>query len=359
MSEPVNSHLDNIRITITLAALPVQSAGFGTVMLLVDEAAGNSLNGNRTVTYTDATTAAADQVAGYITAATLAAIQTAFAQSPAPQRIKVGRIDTGGGEDYSTGYTAVKLADDDFYGVCVDKRAAANQLQTSGDVESEQRVLFIQSSDADWLTSGLPASYATLAGRERTAVVYHDTDAQWADVAAACRWLAFDPDVISAVAEGSLKNVAAYAAAPTQAEKDFLDGNYANNGLPYGGELFYLDPGVNCAGRPLYEILSADWYATRLQERIATLRVSKSARGEKIPVDQEGQALVLAEMDGLFLIGEGAGHFAEDQTRSTAVTITQADRDAGRLRFTGEAQIEANARIFEFSIYFTRAPLAA
>jgi len=357
MSTPVNSHLDNISITVTLAALPVQAAGFGIVMLLVDQADGNTLDGDRVRTYTNATDAATDQAAAFISATVLVAIQTAFSQVPAPSTVKVGRIDTGGAETYATGYTAIKVEDDDFYGVVVDKRAAAEQLLVSAAVEAEGRLLFIQSDDADWLTTGLPAAYSDLSGRERTSVVYHDAATAWADMAMACRWLAFDPDEISAVAEGALKSVVAYTTAPTAAQKTFLDANYVNNGLPYGGDTFYIDAGVNISGRPLYEMLSADWFATRLQERIAALRTAKSARGEKIPVGIEGQALILSEMDGLAAVGVTAGHFTAGETRSVALDVTQADRDAGELRFTFEAEVEANTRLFSFSIYFSRAPL--
>lgn len=360
MSTPVNSHLDNITISIILAALAVQAAGFGTVMLLVDQAAGNPLPGGaRTVTYTNATDAATDQIAGDISASTLAAVQTAFAQNPAPAQFKVGRIDTVGAETYATGLVAVLAADDDFYGICIDRRTAADQLLVTAAVEADSRVFILQSADADWKTTGLPAAYTTLAGKERTAVVYHDTSSEWADVAMAARWLAFDPDVISAVAEGGLKNVAALATAPTAAQKGFLDANFANHGLPYGGEVFYVDAGVNAAGRPLYEILTADWFEARLQERIAALRVAKSTRGEKIPVTTEGQALVLAEIDGLFQVGVTAGHFVAGQTASEGVAITAADRSAGRLRFTAEAQVAANARLFEFTINFSTSPISS
>lgn len=361
MTTPVNSHLDNITVLITLAALAVPGASFSTVMLLVDEATGNPLPGGvRVETYVNATDAATDEAAGDISATTLAFIQTAFSQSPRPVEVKVGRIDTGGAETYATGYTAVKAADDAFYGVVVDRRVAADQLLVSTAVETENRVLIIQSSDADWLTTGFPAAYTPLTGRERTAVVFHDVDTTQADMAAATRWLSFDPDRISAVFEGPLKAILALATAPTAAQKTFLDTNFVNHALPYFGEPFYLDAGVNISGRPFYEILTADWFRQRLQERVATVRVNKSAKGEKIVVGGEGQALILAEIDGQFAEGTAgeSPHFVPGQTRSDPVPITQADRDAGRMRFTGEAQDAVNGRLFDFDFNFSRTPIS-
>lgn len=361
MSNPVNSHLDKISITIILAALPIQVASFSTLMLLVDQADGNTLDGDRVRTYTSGEDATTDFDASFISAGTRDFIQTVFAQSPAPQLMKVGRIDTVGAETYSTGYTAVKAADDDFYGVVIDRRTAADQLLVSADVESENRVFILQSADADWLTTGLPAAYAALSARERTAVVYHDTVTAKQDIAAAARWLAFNPDELSAVFEGALKSVAALAVVPTAGQKAFLEANFVNYALPLGGEPLYLMLGVNISGRPFYEILTADWFRVRLQERIAGLRVAKSARGEKILVSPEGQALVVGEIDGLATVATAgqSPHLIKGQTRTTPLAITQADRDNGELRFTFEGQIASNANKFAATVYFSRAPLAA
>jgi hypothetical protein len=356
----VNSHLDKIKITIVLAALAQQVAGFGTTMLVVDQAT-NTLDGDRVRTYTSSTDADTDFAAGFISSVTRDTIKTGFAQNPAPAVIKVGRIDTVGAETYSTGYTAIKAADDDFYGVVIDKRSVAEQLLISADIESENRVLIIQSSDAGWKTTGIPAAYSALTGRERTVVVYHDTDATQQDMASAARWLAFSPDEQSAPYEGALKSVLALASLLTSGEKAFLEANFANYALPLGGEPFYLMLGVNISGRPLYEILTADWFSARLQERIAALRVAKSVRGEKIPVTTEGQGMVVAEIDGLAIVATAgvSPHLVLGQTRTTALAITQADRDNGELRFRFEGQIASNANKFDVTVFFQRSPLAA
>lgn len=347
------SHLDNITISITLAATPAQAAGFGNVLILVDEAS-NSLNGNRVVTYTNATDAASDQAAGYITSGVLKAVQTAFAQRPAPARVKLGYVDTSGGETYAQGYAAVKLVDTDFYGVCLDSRTAAVIAAVAAAVEADRRLLVAQSADADWLTTGgVPSGFTGIDGNERTAIVYHDTATEWADVAWACNRLAFDPDSQSAAWDCPVKGVADYATDLTQAQADFADTNNANNkgtAGTYGGEVFYIDPGKSLAGRPIADLISADWLETRLEEALANLKVTRALAGEKIPITKAGQREVMAELEALFKQGVDAGHFVEGQTEVTPQAITSTDISLQRLRFTARAQLVSSMRIVTFTI---------
>jgi hypothetical protein len=52
-----------------------------------------------------------------------------------------------------------------------------------------------------------------------------------------------------------------------------------------------------------------------------------------------------------------AGHFVAGQTTATGVAITDADRAAQRIRITGQAQLVVSARIFQFTLNFTRNPV--
>lgn len=349
------NHLDNIQISITLAPAPLQIAGFGIPLLIVDHTTSD-LGGDRVREYTDVAGAAADVTAGDLSAAALAAITAAFSQRTPPQSVKVGRTDAGDA-DLAATYQAIKVADPDFYGVALEPRTPALQVNLSAAVEADSRIFVAQSSDAGWLTAGTPAAYTAIAGSERTAIVYHDTAAEWADFAWLANRLVFDPDVQSAPWDAGVQGVAALATAPTDTEKGNLDDNFANHGLPYGSELFFIDAGVNLAGRPLHEIETADWFEARLQEAIAGVKTAATARGDKIVVGPSGQGQILAEIAALFQRGINAAHFIAGQTEQTAETITQADLDLGRLRFSGRAQLASSARIFVFTFNFSRSPL--
>ena len=349
------NHLDNIVITLTLAAAPAPQAGFGRDLILVDEAAGNTLNGDRTRIYSDVDGAQADQTAGYITAAVVSAVTTAFSQIPRPQDVMVGRVNTGGAETYSAGLTACIADNPDFYGVTIDSRADANILLIAADVEAQRRMFFLQSDDADWLTTGLPGTLTALAGKERSVICYHDDDTEWMDVGWSAGWLAFDPDTDSAPGHREVKGVASYSPLPTDTQKAFLDANNANHGLPYGPAVFFVDPGVNANGRPIYEILTADWFEARLQEDVATLVVNASARGEKIVVDDTGGALVLSLIKKRLAIAIAAGHLVAGS--ATQLPITTADRDAQRIRFSVQGQFAVSGRVFTFTVNLSRDPI--
>ena len=350
------SHNANITISLSLDPAPLSRAGFGNVLLLV-ALATNSLDGERVVTYSKSKDAEDANTAGLISAATLKAVQTAFSQRPKPAKIKVAYADLVGGETYPQALTAVQSVDDDFYGIACDARTDAEIVALASAVEAKPKLLAVQSDEADLLTTGLPAALSSLAGKERTIVCYHTDDAEWMDVGLLANRLVYSPDTRSAPWDAPLKGVNAYSGQITSGQRDAALGNNVNLGLPYGGENFFVDAGVNAAGRAVYEIVTADWFETRLRERVAVEKVRHAARGEKIPISRVGQAKILAIVEALFEEGVAAGHFEANQTSITALTLTQDDLDLGRLRFEGSAQIAGSARLFEFGLNFSRQPV--
>lgn len=347
-------HLDNIVINISLDPAPITAAGFGTMMIIADGST-TSLDGDRIRSYASLAAVQTDVTAGFVSVVMLAAATAAFSQTRAPALIKIGRQD--GVEAFDAALAAIIVADPDFYGIAIEPRTSGDQVLVSTSVEASSRIFIFQSADAGWKTSGVPAAFATLDNRERTILAYHDTDAVFMDFAWGANRLAFDPDTRSAPWTSPVQGVAAYAAAPTDSEKGFLDANKANNGLPYGGASFFVDPGVNMNNRPIYEVETADWFEARLREAVAQLVVARNNAGLKIPVTVEGQALVQQLIEAQFGIGVDAGHFVSGQTISQPVTITAADITAQRLRFTGQAQLVTSARIFQFDFNFSRNPV--
>lgn len=348
------THSNKIDVNIFLDPRPVSRAGFSTVLLEVPLAT-NSLGGERVVTYANAGEAEDAQLAGEISATTLGALQAAFSQNNRPNKIKVGYVDVVGAETYATALDAIELVDPDFYGVVPISRASADQLAVSQAIEADGfRLCFLQSDDAGWLTTGIPMAWSAAAERERTAIVYHDATGEWADLCWACDRLSFDPDSYSAPWECQIKEVAAYTTGLTTGQRDFALDNKANLVLPFSVAERYVAPGTNLNGRRLYEILTADWIKTRIEEDIAYVRLQTANRGEKIIVDSSGQALILSYIKKWLQIGEAVGHFQQGQTRADGDAITQADRDANRLRFTVRATIAGDAANFTFNVYLSR-----
>lgn len=350
------THDDLIKINIQLAPVPMQSASFTTLLLLCDEADGTTLGGDRVRVYQSFTEVDADK--SVLGAKAIAMAQAAFSQrSRRPDRIKIGRVDTGNGESYADGLAAVSSVDNDWFGVCVDSRAVADQLAVAAVVETKHRIFVFQSSDSDWKGSTFPSAYSAVSGARNSGVVYHDTDSVWHDVRWAASRLAWNPDETSASWEAAIAGGTDLAAGLSSTELLNLRDNNANVALPFGSSPHFMDPGCNLEGRAFYEVVTAYWFHDRLQRRIADMKVATSERGAKLGMDPTGLALVQSQIETQFALGVLAGHFVEGQTEVVMQPITDSDLAARRIRARGRAQFLVSGRVFEFDFNFDAQPL--
>jgi hypothetical protein len=349
---------NTIVVNIVLGTLPPARAGFGIPLMLVDKAT-NTLGGSRVKSYASAADVATSLLASEISATTAAWLNAAFSQVPTPTKVKLAYHDTALPETLSAALTAIEAVDTDWYGTAIYSRVAADIVTWAGLIEARKKLFVAQSADTSWLDSGVPIGFSTLTSYERTAVLFHDTATQAADLCWLASRLVFDPDNQSAPWEGQLRGVNAYATPLTTGQRDFVEANHANAGLPFSSATFYVSPGQNLHGRALYEMVTADWLAARISEDLQDLKLSHTDRGEKIIVDASGQVKVLAILNARLQQGEGAGHFARGQTRATALAISAGDIAARRLQFKVEAQIGADARNFVFNVYLQPTALQA
>lgn len=352
------THDKNIQITILLDAPPSGVSGF--IPLIVGaEDDGTTLNGDVVRSYSDADAVDADETAGYLSAYVANAVRRGFSQSPRPAVIKVGRKATLDA-DYTQALNTIAVNDDDFYGVCIDSRLAADQVDAAEWAEARDKIFVFQSSDSDWLTAGIPADYSDIEDFENSAVLYHDTDARSEDFSWLCNRLAFDPDETSAPWDAPLNASVGYIAALSTSEVAAAEANNANLLLPFGPSNTYVaneGVGVNLAGRQISEIVTKHWFTRRLRERVAQEKVTLSGRGQKIPVSIEGIGIIQPLVDALLSQGVNAGHFVAGQVRSDFPLPTDADRNASRLRGGGSAQLAVSAGLFVFTFVFSRQPV--
>jgi hypothetical protein len=351
------THEANLTINVYLDPSPIQEASFSTV-LGIFPLATNSLNGEDVVTYTSVAEAEADQTAGYLSASAVDFITAQFAQRPKPAEVKIANIDIVGAETYAAALTRIRAVDDDFYGLYIASRVDADIVAVANAVESLEKLFACQSDDPSLLDSGLPAGLSTLSDNDNTIICYHDSDAEPFDAAYLAKCLVTSPDVKSIPWDVGILGVDAYADIPTRSERLAAIANNVNLGLPYGGDDFFVDPGKTASGRPIYEIVTAHWFAIRLREKLAVLKTTLSAAGEKLLMTRQGQGAVLGAISALLAQGVGANHFVRGETEVTALDITDADRAAQRLRFEVRAQIAGSARLLEVSVYLGRNPIA-
>lgn len=352
------THNNSITVNIALDGAPGTVRGFGTAMLLFESA---TIHGgtDRVRAYGSYKEAEDD---ADLPAGALAAVNTAFSQPTPPQTFKVGRkVPTT--ETWTQAITAVRAADDDFYALAVSSRVNADVEEVSEAIEPTNKLALLQSGEATLLTNSIAAALADCFIRERTALVYHPTSAQWADVGWAVNRLAFDPDTISAPWDCELGGVSAPATL-TEAQYNFAIANNVNVLAPLGPAPVYLDRGVNAKGRPLYEMLTRDWFDARLRERVAQLRVDLSRRGQKFIINNtagatSAQAYLLGIAEGLMVEGIAAGHFVADERAGfTALPLTSTDISLRRVRISGKCKLAVSGVLYSFTLNFTRNALA-
>lgn len=357
------NHLDIFNYSFTLSPSPPTRQGFGNP-LIIGPLVDNSLGGADTLTFANATEAQAALTGGTINQTMFDRVQTMFLQSGKPSAVKVGAVDLVGAETWAQAFTRIKQADPDFYPVLITSRTAADIVSIATQIEADDsRQFFFQSSDADFLTDGLPAAFSALDAFERTSYIWHDTDAELHDCAWVADRISFNPDERSVAWQALLKGVNGLATPLSSTQQGFLlstnDGNVAGSlGPAYP---LFVSPGQNINGRSCYEILTVDWYKARTQEDLSQLLVNFATFGRKLVVGPSGQVAVKGILQGR--LDQGATlespHFIQGQTRVTEQTITQQDRDAFQLRFKVEAQIAQSARALDIDVFFQNAPLEA
>ncbi|MCH9834210.1 hypothetical protein K0U83_01035, partial [bacterium] len=267
------------------------------------------------------------------------------------------------GETAAQAMTAIVDADPDFYGVLYYSRNVAKQTtmaQAVGlTVSGGTRLFGFLSEDATILTASLDSAFDTLMTSERAVGFYAADDTQWNDVAAFVDRLAFDADFFSVPWHGfPLRVVTDYSADITASERAYAIANDFNITLPQGDEDLVVDPGWNAVGRPVYEIVTADWFRVRVQEGINRLIVQKSSRGYKIPVSTGGQAQVAGAIWTVIKTGIAAKHFDADiaQHSVTSEAITASDLENQRFRFTVRVKLAVAGRLVTVTVYASRQP---
>lgn len=382
------SHNDNITVNISTDATPTQVTGLGNILLIVPIATNaitdgtllheDGVPGNDVGYYKSYTSAAEANADSNLADATKLAVTACFAQRPSPAKMWVCAIDLVGGGSYDGPYTYAqglahfKAVNEDWFIVTTDVKPTTSGNATIIEAVaaavaamSPVKLYFVQAANestyADVFDGGWDAvdsiGVTTSVSGTRTAVIYHDTAAQWADVAWAASRIAFDPEVRSVDWTGSVRGITSYASRLSSTQKNALDTNYINNGLTYGGATFYVDAGVLNDGTPIYETVTQAWFESNLIREVAALKVNADARGEKIPLTTKGAGLVLSILRGLYQRGIAAGHFVEDE--DTVIELTSLNTSTRTMTFRVVIRYAVSGRLFTFNVNFTRSAISA
>lgn len=377
----INSHLDNVDVSTTLGA--VAGTGDGSLqlskILIIDTLANSALTGfsPTTITSTGSNKLAeineSDTLTSDIGAAAQDIINAIFGAASHPDSVWVFSVDLVGGSTRTTAIQALEQVMNDYYAVVIADSTLANIAEIctalAGNDIRKKHIVFAGLSDiavagvasGSWDANAV--GVLSTAIKDRLFVTFHDgnltTCADFAEAAAL--YLTKDPEVESVGGNLVLTTIPEMATI-TATQQGYLDDNDINHALPFFNSRTYLDPGNMQSGRPIYQIISADWFENAVQMGFAELKEDYANRRRKVPLDSTGQALGLAIINGIYDNAVRAGHFLSDQEIENrdlsakvirAESISAGDIAARRLRFTVSGYFLDDAREFQISIYLT------
>lgn len=317
------THDQLLDLQVFLAATPVQQAGLSTPLLIFNDA--TALGADIFRAYGSPSEAEDD---ADLSAVAKLAAAAAFAQNPQPAQIWIADVKA---TDTLT-ETLDKVLDEGLFVVAVttpDLRVSGTQATFAASCAARQIHYTFQSSDAGWLTSGVPAAFSATASLEYVSGIYHPTDAELDDVRWQVKNLVANPDRTSRNWTGVIAGSAPFSVSATQ--YNFLTENNINFAAPFGPATTYVAPGRMLNGRPASEIMTAQWFRKRLLERWTRVFLQYDAAAEKLPVDADGQGILEGEVNAQANIGISAGHFTPGQVLVTLPEVTSGDRDAQRI----------------------------
>lgn len=334
---------DIINVTIDRQTNAVSRAGFGTVLIVGSDWPAAATD--RIRFYSSLTALENDFP---VTTAAYRCAAAAFAQTPGPARVAVGRHQASA-EALNLALTAIDRESSDWYGLVITSRIAADVELASAWVESSKRKIFATASnDSNILLmteTGTTASIAKslkTSGRSRSIVLYHDLAAGAAagavqDPRPEVAWLARMLSTTPGAQTWMFKSLASVPTSTlTQTAADAIASKNANSYESIGGASITRQ-GKTSSGEYIDVIVGADWLEARLTERIYQRLVNLP----KVPYTDAGVAIFETEVRAQLMAAIDAGVLAADPKPVVTVpsvrNVSANDR-AGRvlpdIRFT-------------------------
>ena len=282
---------DIVDVQITRGTRTITRAGFGTLLVIVNETDGVATHGFRTKTYSNLTGVAEDFITSDFAYKAAAAY---FAQTPSPQFLKIGIFDDGVAEadsDYSDAYAKIKAIDADFYAVMSDTRDATESDALATTVAADEKLYGVASSDSDILNGASTTDIAYVLSngtQERAFVLYSTDEAEAPEAAWFGKMLPTDPGS----ATWSFKNLATISADNlTSAQAQEVFDKNANTYEAIAGQNI-TRYGTVATGEFIDVIRGIDWLTARMAEQIYFRLVNT----QKVPYTRAGQAIIEADM---------------------------------------------------------------
>lgn len=305
--------------------------GFGTGLVLTTVAVAGELDAdNRTKIYANMDEVAADHAP---TTDLYKQMNVAFAQNPAPLRMKAGFVITANvtnAAGMKTELDAIKNRDQDFYSVLIEP-GMRDEDYLDGLVEwveANSKIAMIDSNDPlledDTDTTNIAARHKGTV--ERTGVFYH-TDSEeflavaaWAymatrnlDQANSAYTLKFKPARLVQALDIGVDAVTAVTGFIEETGVSESAGHCANTIVDIGNKNFIVEGSVLTQNVFLDEIHSSDWLIARTEEDTLAMFLNNA----KIPYTDQGMQQLASVPRQIMLQGVRSGIVAEDENPET------------------------------------------
>lgn len=306
---------DIVDVQITRAIATITRVGFSTLAFVFDTA---SAPGARILEFTSADEV---DVSPALSENAKAAISAAFSGDVRPDRVKAiyrlaGQSNPENNETYVAALAAAAVVDEDWYGVAIQSKAAADILAVAGWVEARDKLFIAATADADVLdplatddiaSQLLSMSYA------RTGLIYADTAVTThPEVAWAGPLLPLDPGSIT----WAFKRIAGTAGrAFTGAEITALTNKRVTRLETVQGLTRTIGGYVSDPGAFLDVIHGLDWLKQRMAEDIFVRLASRP----KIPFTNAGIAQIESVIRDRLQDAVDAGVIADDENLAVIV----------------------------------------
>lgn len=197
-------------------------------------------------------------------------------------------------ETWTEALEAMEVENNDWYGLVLASHVQADQEEIATAITARKKIYGTSTSNAVTPTTGTTdvasSFYADTLGRVYT-IYQPEADSDWPEAAAMGGYMPYTPGSASWNVK-QLVGVTVYSLTDTQRAN--LRNKNCNFYTRVGG-LSILQDGLMADGRPIYEIMTADWIESRMRERI----YAKWANSLKFTYDRRGFALIGNEMRGV------------------------------------------------------------
>lgn len=309
----------------------------------------------RVKTYGSTTELQTDLTASEIDQDTYDAGAEYFSQSPRARTFMVIRWDVDGPETAAEALSAAETAGFappwQYALLTMDSRTAADHVSASNWCETRDVLLFVQTSSADAITTGVPAAYSGIVDNAKTILLYEDTDAKENDSGWMGRLAAHTPEDFKMASTPVIAGLLEYASILDTTAVNALKANHINGHMVTvpGGSRRNIFPGETLTGRTVALAYTLLLTRIRLIQSIGEMVSARFTAGLPVPQGPVGEELIGSKIDAKMFALLGAGYIAPDTTNNWPNGFIRSV-DASTSSATASVSANYNGEVFDLTV---------